>query len=44
MKKTFSPSKDMAEDVGNYLKGGKLLEEQDSVVETWTAIGESGLV
>ena len=43
MKEIFSPSQDMAEDVSNYLKGGKLLE-QDSLVETWTTVGESGLV
>ena len=38
----FSPSQDM--DVGNYLNGGKSLEEQDSLVETWIVIGESELV
>ena len=41
MEATFFPSHDMTEDVGN---GGKLLGEQDSLVETWTVIGESGLV
>ena len=41
MKKTFSPSHDMAEDVGS---SGKLLREKDSLVETWTIVGESGLV
>ena len=41
MEVTFSPCHDMTEDVGN---GGKLLGEQDSLVETWTIIGESGLV
>ena len=41
MKGTFSSSHDMAEDVGN---GGKLLGEQDSLVETWIVIGKSGLV
>ena len=41
MEETFSPSHDMAKDVGG---GGKLLGEQDSLVEIWTVIGESGLV
>ena len=41
MEKTFSPSQDMAKDVGIYLSGGKLLGEQDFLVETWTVIGES---
>ena len=31
MEETFSPSHDMTEDVGS---GGKLLGEQDSLVET----------
>ena len=34
----------MTKDVDNYLNGGKLLEEQDSLVETWIAVGKSGLV
>ena len=42
MEETFSPSQDM--DMGSYWNDGKLLEEQDSLVETWTVIGESGLV
>ena len=42
MEKTFSPSQDM--DMGNYLNGGKSLREQYSLVDTWTIIGESGLV
>ena len=37
----FSPSHDMAEDVGS---GGKLFGEQDSLVLTRTIIGESELV
>ena len=41
MEETFFPSHDMAKDVGN---GGKLLGEQDPLVETWTIIRESGLV
>ena len=41
MKKTFSRNQDMAEDVGS---GVKLLGEQDSLVETWKIIRESGLV
>ena len=41
MEKTFSPSQDMAKDVGIYLNGGKLLGEQDFLVETWTVIRES---
>ena len=41
IKETFSPSHDMAKDVGS---GGKLLGEKDSLVETWTSVGESGLV
>ena len=44
MKETFSPSQDMVEDVDSYLKGGKLFWEQDSLMETWTVIRESGLV
>ena len=43
MEETFSPSHDMAEDVGSG-SGGKLLGEKNSLVETWTVIGESGLV
>ena len=39
MEEIFSSSHDMAEDVGS---DGKLLEEQDCLVET--IIGESGLV
>ena len=39
MEDIFSPSHDMAEDVGS---GGKLLGEQDFTVETWTVIGEVG--
>ena len=31
---TFSLSQDVAEDGGNYLNGGKLLGEQDSLMET----------
>ena len=42
MEETFSSSRDI--DVGSYLNGGKSLREQDSLVETWTIIGESGLV
>ena len=41
IEETSSPSHDMAEDVGSY---GKLLGEQDSLVETWTIIRESRLV
>ena len=41
MDETFSQSKDMTKHVG---RGEKLLGEQDSLVETWTIIGESGLV
>ena len=41
MEKTFSLSQDMAENVGS---GGKLLGEQDSLMETWTIVGESGQV
>ena len=44
MEKAYSPSQDMAEYVDSYLKGGKLHGEQASLVETWTVIGESGLV
>ena len=44
MEETFSPSQDMAEDVDSYLNCGKLLREQDFLVETWTVIGEIGLV
>ena len=44
MEETFSPSEDMAEDVDSYLNGGKLLREQDFLVETLTVIGEIGLV
>ena len=44
MEETFSPSQDMAEDMSSYLKGGKLLKKQDSLVETWTVVGESGHV
>ena len=40
MNETFSPS----QDVGTYLNGGKSLGEQDSLVETWIIIGESGLM
>ena len=43
MEETFSPSQDMAKDVGN-LNGEKLFGEQDSLVETWTVFGESGLI
>ena len=35
MEKTFSLSHDMIEDVDS---GGKLLGEQDSILETWTVI------
>ena len=35
MEETFSPSQDMTEYVGG---GGKLLEEQDSLLKAWTAI------
>ena len=41
MDATFSLSQDMTGYVG---RGGKLLGEQDSLVETWTAIKESGLM
>ena len=41
MDATFSLSQDMTEYVG---RGGKLLGEQDSLVETWTVIEESGLM
>ena len=41
MEETFSPSYNMAEDVDG---GGKLFGEQDSLLETWTVIGENGLV
>ena len=41
IEKTFSPSHDMVEDVGS---GGKLFGEQDSLVDIWIVIGESGLV
>ena len=41
VEENFSPSRDMVEYMGS---GGKLLREQDSLVETWTIIGESGLV
>ena len=34
MEETFSQSQDMVKDVDNYLKGGKLLKEQNSFVET----------
>ena len=44
MEKIFSLSQDMIEDVDRYLKGEKLLEEQDSLVETWIVVGESGLM
>ena len=44
MENTFSQSQDMVEGVSSYLNGGKLLGEQDSLVETWTIIGESELV
>ena len=44
MEKTFSPSQDMAEDVGSYLNGGKSLREQDFLGETWTISGECGLM
>ena len=44
MEDTFSSSQDMTEDVDSYLNGGKSLGEQDSLVETWTLNGESGLV
>ena len=44
MEETFSPSQDIAEDVDSFLKGEKLLEEQDSLVESWITIGENGLV
>ena len=44
MEETFSLSQDMIEDVDRYLKGEKLLEEQDSLVETWIVVGESGLM
>ena len=37
----FSPSHEMTKDMGS---GGKLLGEQDSLVETWAVNGESGLV
>ena len=30
--------------MGNYLKGRKLLKEQNSLVKTWIAVGESGLM
>ena len=39
MEETFSQNHDMAEDVGS---GGKLLGEQDSLVETWKVIGGRG--
>ena len=42
MKETFSPSQDI--DVGSNLNGGKSLGKQDSLVKTWTIIGESGLM
>ena len=35
MEATFSSSQDMAEYVGS---GGKLLEEQDSLLKAWTGI------
>ena len=41
MQEAFSPSQDMAKDVGSYLKGGKFVGEQDFLVETLTVIGES---
>ena len=41
MDDTFSPSQDMTEYVD---RGEKLLGEQESLVETWTVIGESGLM
>ena len=41
MEETFSRSHNMSEDVGI---GGKLLGDQDSLVETWTIVVESGLV
>ena len=41
IEKTFSPSHDLVEDVDS---SEKLLGEQDSLVETWTVIGGSGLV
>ena len=34
MEETFSPSQDMVEDEDNYLNGGKLLGEQDFLMET----------
>ena len=39
MDKTFSPSQDMAEYMGS---GGKLLEEQNSLLEVSTTIGIVG--
>ena len=39
MKETFSQSHDMAEDVGS---GGKLLGEQDSLVETLNLLEKVG--
>ena len=41
MEGTFSPNQDMTKYIGN---GGKLLGEQDSLVEIWTIIEESGLM
>ena len=41
MEETFSPSHDIVEDVSG---GGKLLGEQDFLVETLTIIRESGLI
>ena len=41
MEENFSPSHDMVEDVGS---GGKLLVEQDSLVEIWIVIRENGLM
>ena len=41
MEEIFSQSHDMTEDVGS---SRKLLGEQDSLVETWTLIGESGML
>ena len=44
MEEIFSPSQEMTKNVDSYLKGGKLLEDQDSLVETWIAVEESWLV
>ena len=40
MDETFSQSQDMAKYGGN---GGKLLEEQESLLKVWTTIGIVGL-